>query len=246
MISEEEILSSLKEYIIVKDKDNKIVYSNVDNPRSFEEKLICRGSFSQNITDNTDYQLSKNIVLAIDNQMYTIYTYSKCNVNDYLTNVLKREFFETAFYTIADKYNSFVIIMGDVDKFKDINDNYGHQIGDRVLNYVGKVLQNNMTKDDIVGRYGGEEFIMCLPNRNIEDAYNLVEKIRTEISSVPLCVENEKVNVTITFGVANYSYNKTYDELVYEADSALLYGKNSGRNKTIIYTYKVKQKRFPN
>ncbi|MGB9808751.1 MAG: GGDEF domain-containing protein, partial [Caldanaerobacter sp.] len=96
------------------------------------------------------------------------------------------------------------LIMFDLDNFKQINDTYGHLIGDEVLKEVARRIKNNVRSGDIVARFGGEEFAVILPKLTAEQAYMIAERIRTEVSSKPIKTEKGDIYITITGGVADY------------------------------------------
>lgn len=120
------------------------------------------------------------------------------------------------------------IIILDIDHFKTINDNYGHQIGDEVLKALPQILRTCIREHDILARWGGEEFMILLPETNIENAFKVAEKIRVKI-------ENQKftkryLNLTSSFGVSSLKEDDTPENLIHRADNALYKSKHSGRN----------------
>jgi len=124
--------------------------------------------------------------------------------------------------------------MVDIDKFKTINDTFGHRMGDQVLSKICEVIIKNIRQVDAVGRYGGEEFIIVLPDTGIEEAKNIAERIRVKIYEAK--VMGDKRAVTVSLGVANYpNHTTTYEELIEKADQALYAAKNSGRNATRVW-----------
>ncbi|MDD2896622.1 MAG: diguanylate cyclase [Aliarcobacter sp.] len=124
------------------------------------------------------------------------------------------------------------VIMIDVDHFKDVNDIYGHQVGDIVLAQTAKLIIDNSRKSDISGRFGGEEFIIICPQTTSESAFLLAEKIRIAIESFSF---EEVGNKTISLGIASFEDNDTVESLIKKADTALYQAKNSGRNKSVLY-----------
>ena len=117
------------------------------------------------------------------------------------------------------------ILFFDIDHFKKINDTYGHDFGDFVLEEIGKILKNTFRKSDIIGRWGGEEFIVVLPETKYEDALKLAEKLRKIIENHDF----DGVRITISIGVSEYNGN--FEESLKKADEALYNAKNSGRNQ---------------
>ena len=132
------------------------------------------------------------------------------------------------------KGDVFSIIMGDIDRFKAVNDKYGHQVGDEVLAKMSEIMLKNLRKTDICARYGGEEFIMLLPSTDTEGAFSLAEKIRKKIESKSIF--SHHTPVTISMGISTYPIHSTWGkDLVDKADRALYYAKESGRNNSKIY-----------
>jgi diguanylate cyclase (GGDEF)-like protein len=131
----------------------------------------------------------------------------------------------------SKKYNTiFSVILMDLDYFKLVNDMYGHNVGDDVLIRIAKILQSNVRIDDVVGRWGGEEFLIVLPNTKIEKAYTIAEHLRRAIDSEIFPLTKHQ---TVSLGVASFSEEDTQDSLLIRADKALYEAKNSGRNKVV-------------
>jgi len=124
----------------------------------------------------------------------------------------------------------------DVDHFKNINDQYGHAIGDKVLFSVTSYLIDNLRPYDSLCRYGGEEFLICLPNTTIESSHAIVERIRLELSRQEMCVpEGGCVTMTASFGIAPMSTASDLDETIKQADKALYQAKSGGRNRVVVW-----------
>lgn len=129
---------------------------------------------------------------------------------------------------------SFVFL--DLDDFKLVNDNYGHQMGDFVLRQFGKLLSSSIRQSDIALRYGGEEFIILMPNTNFKDALILSNRIRLKVKSTPLSKDGIKLNISISGGLAVYpTHAKTANELIYSADRALYSAKGAGKNNIKVF-----------
>lgn len=127
----------------------------------------------------------------------------------------------------------FTVILGDLDNFKKFNDQYGHDCGDYVLISTASLIQKKVRKQDSVGRWGGEEFIILLPETDQEGGFFVSEKIRSQIQSNILPYKGIKLGVTITFGVASFRPNESIDDLIKRADNALYKGKEKGRNLSV-------------
>lgn len=159
--------------------------------------------------------------------------------SDYLTDLANRRYFiEQAELELlrCERYEGELsLIMLDIDFFKKINDTYGHNIGDLVLQKIADLSRTILRDIDIIGRIGGEEFAILLPETNIEDAIIVAERLRVEISNASVISENAEVTFTSSFGVV--SANKSnIDELLIKADKALYKAKESGRNKVCTFS----------
>lgn len=126
----------------------------------------------------------------------------------------------------------------DIDHFKRINDSFGHDIGDQVLKSVGNLILNNIRKSDLLGRVGGEEFVVMLPHTNLEFGTGIAEKIRKGISDLEMAFDGEMITrLTVSIGVASNTYPESLgiDELIKLADRALYQAKNEGRNRLFVH-----------
>ncbi|MDP6542598.1 MAG: diguanylate cyclase [Phycisphaerae bacterium] len=121
--------------------------------------------------------------------------------------------------------------MTDVDHFKQVNDTFGHSVGDRVLQGVARALVSQCRQIDLPVRYGGEEFAIVVPDETAEDTLNLLERCRECIANTSLNVGDVEVRVTMSFGVADSSDRPSLEAMVEAADQALYQAKQSGRNR---------------
>ncbi len=128
----------------------------------------------------------------------------------------------------------FLIIMADIDNFKSINDKYGHDCGDFVLVSTATIMKEEMRKQDYVGRWGGEEFLLLLPETNLCGGQIAAEKIRERIAGEKYKYNGLEFSITMTFGVCAYDTHMDIDECINNADAALYKGKNSGKNCVIL------------
>ena len=158
---------------------------------------------------------------------------------DYLTGLLNRRAFGErlkAEYERAKRNETTLsVIIADIDHFKNINDKYGHQVGDIVLQMFANTLSQCCRPYDFVGRYGGEEFIICLPRSNSEQAAIVAERMRTKVQDMKTTVPtvNEIIKITSSFGLSELKYDakENTDILISRADDALYQAKGEGRNK---------------
>jgi diguanylate cyclase (GGDEF)-like protein len=127
----------------------------------------------------------------------------------------------------------FAIIMADIDYFKSINDAYGHDMGDFILIWISEFLRDTVRAQDIVSRWGGEEFLLLLPETSLKGAVVLAEKMREKISDTPVIRQETHLNVTLTFGVSVYGRIEDMEDVIKRADDALYRGKKNGRNQVV-------------
>ncbi len=127
----------------------------------------------------------------------------------------------------------FSVMMADIDDFKNLNDNYGHDCGDYVLKQISTVLSNTLRKQDTVARWGGEEFLFLLPETDRKGGLKTAEKIRRTLEKSSFSYEGSELRITMTFGFTAGNYKDDMIEMIREADSALLLGKNRGKNCVI-------------
>jgi len=173
------------------------------------------------------YQLNQNLA-----SMVTI---------DGLTGILNRRGLEDSalkMQGICRRINmSMAVLLIDIDHFKKVNDQHGHLVGDDVLRHIAGVISKALRTGDVVGRYGGEEFSVFMPNTNENDAGVLAERIRAAAEATPFKDNNLNISVTVSIGVAD-SVRAGYDfkGLIAAADGTLYAAKNSGRNRVMRYT----------
>jgi diguanylate cyclase (GGDEF)-like protein len=127
------------------------------------------------------------------------------------------------------------IIMFDLDHFKRINDNHGHEAGDQVLRQVGQMLRTSVRESDIAARIGGEEFAILLPETETDDAQDLAERLLTLMRETPVCFRNRQIGPTASFGVsARRPEEKSLESLLSRADEAMYESKSSGRGRVCV------------
>lgn len=152
-------------------------------------------------------------------------------VTDYLTKVYNRRYFMEKLqkYVMQDMKHMSLILF-DVDNFKNINDSYGHNSGDFVLVTISNIFRLILREEDILSRWGGEEFMICLPDTGIEEGVCIANKLRNEVSKYHFRCEGYEFHCTITGGVVLYDREKSAEKNITKADQALYLGKSSGKN----------------
>lgn len=174
-----------------------------------------------------------NAIEALEN----IDTITNFTSRDFLTGLYNRRYFfstvEPYFTEAAALDEGFVTAMIDIDHFKNINDTYGHDIGDKVIVHFSEILRSNVQHHDIVSRFGGEEFCVLLKGNTKEEAATVFERIIQTVATTPLLLEDgREIVFTISIGVALYCEN-TLSETINEADQKLYEAKKSGRNRIV-------------
>jgi diguanylate cyclase (GGDEF)-like protein len=180
-------------------------------------------------TENCLYQMKLDEALAV---------IAEQSVRDPLTGVYNRRKLNEQIATElarATRYKrALSILMIDIDHFKRVNDEYGHLAGDEVIRHVTKIASKGLRQSDFVGRYGGEEFVVLLPEIAAPGAIVVAERIRTAVAAAPAVFEDQTIAVTISVGVAELGVFGTAESLLGEADEALYLSKNGGRNRVSV------------
>jgi len=163
---------------------------------------------------------------------------AKLAMTDPLTKVMNRRAFFGRFTEEVERsrryLRSLVVAMVDVDRFKDFNDMEGHLRGDEALKKIAQTLQNNLRKTDLLGRYGGEEFILLMPETPLASAVETCERLRAGIEDLEFQGKEEPAYLTVSIGVAAYpDQGNTVEGLTEAADQALYQAKNAGRNRVV-------------
>jgi len=176
-------------------------------------------------------------IIRLNTILRRLETYQDLALIDPLTNLYNRRYIKLNIKRLISKYKRnndyFSIILIDLDFFKNINDTYGHIEGDKVLKGISEFIILNVRTNDIVGRWGGEEFIILCPNSYISEAKNISEKLRKGIEK--LYFQND-IKVTASFGVSEYDplINNDQNSLINKVDKALYISKINGRNRVSI------------
>lgn len=166
---------------------------------------------------------------------------------DGLTQVLNRTFFmkraEMVMNDLAMAGGNVSVIMFDIDHFKKVNDTFGHEAGDIVLAHVTSIAKGIIRATDVIGRYGGEEFILCMPNTTIHEAYEVANLLRENILAKHTTINGKEICITSSFGLS-YAFIEEDDNslflqvLIRQADQALYEAKENGRNSVHMYRQK--------
>lgn len=172
--------------------------------------------------------------LALESDVFLEESYT-----DKLTKLKNRmgffaDFNSTYNAIINDPERKLSLFICDIDKFKSVNDTYGHNAGDEVLKHVADVMMENTNEGDGMYRWGGEEFIMIMKDADINKCYDKAEKLRKIIEASECVAEGNVIKHTMSFGVTQFDSNKTIEENISDADQKLYTAKETGRNRVII------------
>lgn len=187
---------------------------------------------SASIISQKPYQVAIILSDITEQEMYK-QELEQLTVTDPLTNLKNRRYYEDKIeeeIARACRYKEpLSIIMFDIDRFKQVNDNYGHDVGDKVLVVYSKLIRSMLRENDKLCRIGGEEFVIITPHTTAVDAYKLAEKIRKKVED-----HKEVLAITMSFGVTTYEYCEDKDSMFKRADNALYEAKASGRNRVVL------------
>lgn len=172
--------------------------------------------------------LASHIGLAVANASLHAEVQRIAN-QDMLTGLFARHFVDEVIQEHQGKDRNGSLILVDIDQFKQVNDTYGHQIGDKILKQVCTIIKNSIRKTDFAARWGGEELAVYLPGADLYNGFQIAEAIRLRVAT------NTDPAVTVSCGIADWNHNeltKSVENLFYKADMALYCAKNSGRNRS--------------
>jgi len=154
---------------------------------------------------------------------------------DFLTNIANKKAIMEELKRQESAYNrygiNYSVVFFDIDHFKNINDTFGHDAGDVILKNLGLLFRRYARDVDMIGRFGGEEFVAILPNTDKEGAFKFAEKLRKIVEKTKFMYKNTRINVTVSGGVASRNEVNSHEELLRLADERLYKAKRSGRNK---------------
>jgi diguanylate cyclase (GGDEF)-like protein len=161
---------------------------------------------------------------------------------DYLTNLYnRRRFFQAAedeFAGAIRSRNPISITLIDLDHFKQVNDTYGHLVGDHVLVHIAKLIRTHCRVSDVAARYGGEEFIILHPSIDRQNAFQVAERIRKAVEATPFSLEGDEISLTLSAGVVDTKVGRDFkriDDILGLADKALYRAKDAGRNQVVVF-----------
>ncbi|MBA3007929.1 MAG: GGDEF domain-containing protein [Proteobacteria bacterium] len=219
-----------------------ILYAFLRTPDSFNSisTLIVPGIFFSGAVF-VFLVCSLSLKTALDLQR--IYVLEQENITDPLTGLFNRRYLDRRIveeFQRAMRFEQpFSVFLLDIDHFKNVNDTYGHQIGDMVLKKLGHLIMESVREVDVVIRYGGEEILVILPNTRIDNAFELAERLRKQIEETIIEAADSRkgqpaIHITVSIGVSEYQFSDGWDnaeKVLQRADKALYRAKDQGRNR---------------
>lgn len=207
-----------------------ICYKNTLKAVCYLENSLSTGIFTSDIVENMKIVASQMAVSMENALLYKIAT------TDDLTGLYTRKHFDYLFQeeleSAKETGDHLGVVFIDIDKFKNINDTYGHMAGDKVLIALSRFLKQNCRVTDIIGRFGGEEIILLLRGTSGFESYNFAERLRKNLEVFTIDLGQESIHITASFGISSYpEHGETRVELINKADTALYRSKNDGRNQ---------------
>jgi len=213
--------------------------SHSSTQKAMSDLKEARNNLEKRVKERTARleEVNEKLRLEIEERKRAEEALEKAATTDYLTSLLNRramiDFLELEMKRIQRSGVESSIVMIDLDHFKDINDNFGHETGDKVLIHVARTLDALLRDQDVVSRWGGEEFLLMLPDTALQGAVSVAEKIRIGFADHPLSIDDKKIKITVSIGVCPMSRGISIDECFRRADMALYRAKSEGRNRTI-------------
>jgi diguanylate cyclase (GGDEF)-like protein/PAS domain S-box-containing protein len=210
----------------------------VENSRLYEaarKEIIERREAQENLQQtNQELQVQLQRVESLQEEL------REQAIRDSLTGLFNRRYLDESFSKkingMKKTESSLAVIMLDIDHFKSFNDTYGHSAGDELLAMLGELLRNQTRQSDVACRYGGEEFVILLPDTSLEVATKRAEEIRHSFESIRVSFEGKSLKSTISIGISIYpDHGDQPEALIIQADQALYQAKSSGRNRVVAW-----------
>lgn len=213
--------------------------------------FLLRRTREKPVFDNSDIEFAESVIRGAVSAIRSVHTLDVARADnarleilahtDPVTHLLNRRGLKVRLFEEMDRvrrYNApLAILMIDVDRFKDVNDSFGHLAGDDVLADMGLLLQRSARSVDVAARYGGEEFVLILPQTDAEGAFRIAQRLREKIAAYKFTFGSGITShLTVSIGVANYPIQgvESPEELLHAADVALYRAKESGRNAVCV------------
>lgn len=209
-----------------------IIFISVENDR-YKQLAILNNCGGDDFL--TKPVLPQSLVAAVKSRAQRSAKLSSYIVEDSLTKLLNHSYILTQLQLqlirAERQPQTISVAMIDIDHFKEINDTYGHPVGDVTLKKIAGFLPGQIRHTDFIGRYGGEEFVIIFPNTSLQTAIKLCTRLLNKFASTPFEVNSHTFHITLSIGIADYPGYQTVDSLMAAADRALYKAKSNGRNR---------------
>jgi diguanylate cyclase (GGDEF)-like protein len=230
--------------------------SDIDDINQFASKIIIPITYGKQVlgglclysTSANHYKEDQLIKLVAEEmvllmRLRSLYIETKIlAITDGLTKLFNRRYFQDVYereFNRSVRYrNELCVVLIDIDHFKKLNDTYGHQLGDFVLEKLSAIIKQSYRKTDCVARYGGEEIVIVLPETSLENSLIPTKHLKQKIEDTEFTWgDDNNIRVTVSIGIANMTQDvKKEQELIKRADEALYNAKENGRNRIEIYS----------
>lgn len=218
----EDLIKKVREKNDINDLPIIVISENKDEKHLIKCLKIGANDYIKKPFTREELKIRVNNIFDIYDNFRSILESSQI---DKLTQVYNRNYLETSFENLFNSFKTKCIVMLDIDHFKQINDTYGHLIGDEILKHFAEILKKNVRKSDKIIRYGGEEFLLFMPSTSKQEAIIILNKIKNSLKAY------KDINYTFSAGVADEG--ETLAEMIRIADERLYAAKKSGRNKIV-------------
>lgn len=225
---------SLTMLALSEESDTNLYDGNIDENSDSEKNFLLNKHY---VVLDALTHLSNTVIAELEETKQQLKEQAN---RDYLTGLYNRRYFneiaQELIHISKRERKVFSVIMLDIDKFKSVNDTYGHSVGDDVIKTLSKTIQETVRESDVVSRFGGEEFALLLPFTDRDGALKIAEKIRINVQNKKITIDDNKtLQFTISLGVDSIrETDKTIEQSLNRADNALYIAKKSGRNRVVL------------
>jgi diguanylate cyclase (GGDEF)-like protein len=241
-LSTAEGISSLTNISLLHERLVEIYKEKQDYAAALEHFEAYHATYRKIFNDKSDRRV-KNLEIThqVEISRRQADLYRELASTDYLTRLVNRRRFlelaEMEFQRVKIDKGPLAIILLDVDHFKNVNDQYGHQAGDEVLSAVGSQIKKSLRQGDVAGRYGGEEFVVLVVGSSSDQCLHIAERIRRAVAQHPIQLDQVTIQVTISLGLACLNPERVLplDEMIGCADQAMYLAKQRGRNRVVVW-----------
>ncbi len=206
------------------------------------QALLIHHSITQEDKDKEIMRRNKELKLANENLKLLTLELDKQAKEDSLTKLYNRRYFDSLLekeFSRSKRYHKpMAVMICDIDNFKQVNDNFSHQVGDQVLIKIAEIFMKNIRRNDTIARFGGEEFVALFPESDVNKAFEICERLRNSVEKYPWSKISSGLKVTISIGICDDTSLANGETMISKADSALYEVKENGKNHSRIWDNK--------